>query len=673
MRAIGYVVGFAVPVGCFLLITSAGFSSLGTSLRAEEPSGKPLFEEVSPEEERLVKDYERRRIETIRKVVPTVIAVFGKDREQGGGSGVIIHPSGWAVTNHHVVANSPDGGLAGLPDGRLVPWTLGGIDPAGDLALIHLEDQREFPFATLGDSDQLRAGAYVFTAGNPFALAEDFSPSISLGIVSGLNRYKAEDPNGLWSYPQAIQVDSAVNPGNSGGPLFDVRSQIVGINGLASFGDRGRVGVGVGYAIPSKQIERFLPELFAGKIARHGSLDAIFSTTPSGVICQTIDLDGPLGRAGMSPGDRLIAIEGVEIQQANQALGLVAALPADWPTSVRFESRGKRLKVVVRLSPVNVEVEQTPPPPKEIPPDESPEKKPDTPDKDENSPNPAVPDATPNPIPPDSPPNPAPPSPEPALVIGPDSRSSIWRLTADNQGVVADQNRNERNAAWLFESISNRTRRRVGQNGEVLRCDEDLTLEGRPVGIQTWYLSSEGAWRLDVAAFGESPRSWSFDGEAYWEKSPDSPWRTVTKSRALRDPFALGVAIYGALACQKLETAFGPSPTQMILNGVDKANRGACARLEILAEKEDSIYAWIRLFNASGELKPQIEKVGMEIHETEDSNLQLLDWREMEGHFLPQSRIEVAGLSEQPRRVAKLISVESLPQADSNLFRPIDP
>src|SRR5690606_7675457 len=104
-----------------------------------------------------------------------------------------------------------------------------------------------------------------------------------------------------------IQVDSSVNPGNSGGPAFDMTGRVIGINGRISAMERGRVNVGVGYAISMEQIRNFIPDLLATKVVQHGTLDAQFSTRGGHVVCSAINLDSPIARAGLKLGDRLIS------------------------------------------------------------------------------------------------------------------------------------------------------------------------------------------------------------------------------------------------------------------------------------------------------------------------------------------------------------------------------
>src|SRR4029079_14007334 len=176
-----------------------------------------------------------------------------------------------------------------------------------------------------------------FAAGNPFTLAEDKRRTVTLGIVSGVKRFQEGSGLNQLVYGNCIQVDSSINPGNSGGPLFNLRGEIIGVNGRGSFEERGRVNVGLGYAISSNQIKTFIPELLATKIAQHGTLDAVIGNRAEGVICYTINTAAPAARAGLALGDRLLAFEGTPVTDANQLTNLLSTYPAGWPVELKFQ------------------------------------------------------------------------------------------------------------------------------------------------------------------------------------------------------------------------------------------------------------------------------------------------------------------------------------------------
>ena len=303
-------------------------------------------------------------MKTIQRVIGSVIAIYGDDK-QGGGSGVIIHPNGLALTNHHVIAGAGVSGWGGLADGNLYRWKLVGTDPGGDIAIIQMEGLDAFPSSRLGDSDTVRVGDWAFAMGNPFVLTEDQVPTVTLGIVSGIERYQYGAGANTLVYGNCIQMDSSINPGNSGGPLFNMQGEVIGINGRGSFQDRGRVNVGLGYAISSNQIKNFIPDLLATKLTEHGTLDASFSERDGKVVCSQIDLDSVAAEAGLELEDELLEFEGVKILAANQFTNLICTLPAGWPAELLVrKSDGTEQRLVVRLLGLPYQKPQQPEQPK---------------------------------------------------------------------------------------------------------------------------------------------------------------------------------------------------------------------------------------------------------------------------------------------------------------------
>jgi S1-C subfamily serine protease len=362
---------------------------------------------------------EQRRTAVIERCAAAVCSVMSMD-EPGGGSGVVFDPAGFVLTNYHVVGdadedyelpkpppppaevldewrhrtsgdadaeakfvadwqqqwrddNLPRGAAhyrnkkVGLPDGQLYEGVVLGIDPGSDLAVLRLLPKhagQQWPSCRFGDSDQLLVGETVFAMGNPFLLATDFTPTVTFGIVSGTHRYQEGQGNRMLVYPDCIQVDAPVNPGNSGGPLFNEQGQVVGINGRISIGDRGRVNVGVGFAIASNQIQNFLPDLMAGRHAEHGTLDmsAWFMNSGAGearkrgVFVQQMFKDSVAAAAGIGLGDEITRFNGIEVRSANQLATLVGVLPAGTFVSVWHrplldgEKFGDEQRVTLRLT-----------------------------------------------------------------------------------------------------------------------------------------------------------------------------------------------------------------------------------------------------------------------------------------------------------------------------------
>jgi serine protease Do len=313
---------------------------------AVETGNKPLLQSQS------VLDLERSRIEAIRRATPATIAVF-EANARGGGSGVIITPDGYALTNFHVVQPCGEFMRCGLPDGKLYDAVLVSIDPVGDVALIKLLGREDFPVATVANSDSVIVGQKCFAAGNPFLLANDFQPSISYGIISGVHRYQF--PSGtLLEYADCLQTDAAINPGNSGGPLYNATGELIGINGRCSFEKRGRVNVGVGYAISTNQIQRFWGDLLSGRIIDHATLGATVTDDSSGaVVVGDILESSDAFRRGLRFDDEILYFADRPIRSVNDFKNVLGTYPKGWRVPLRFRRDDKTYDILVRLSGVH--------------------------------------------------------------------------------------------------------------------------------------------------------------------------------------------------------------------------------------------------------------------------------------------------------------------------------
>lgn len=309
---------------------------------------------------------EERQVRLLERLSHTVAAVFPGEPGAGGGSGVIIDPRGYVLTNFHV-SGVKRRLWVGLDDGTIHPAVLLGIDPGGDVALLKLVDpeRSEYPAAPLGDSDALRLGEPVYALGNPFLLAEDFRPTITQGVVSGIHRYRDGTGSAELLYGDCVQTDASINPGNSGGPLFDGRGRLVGINGLGGFRpDRGRVNVGVGFAASIEQIKNFLYDLRACRQCYHGTLNATVRDVtgadgrPAGVVVDAVVRGSNAERAGLRLGDRVLSFEGERIRSQNHFLTLLTRLPARRRVRLRVartvegEVEPRELEFVFRLQPL---------------------------------------------------------------------------------------------------------------------------------------------------------------------------------------------------------------------------------------------------------------------------------------------------------------------------------
>ena len=326
-----------------------------------------------------VHEAQQQRIVTIEKASQAAVAIFAG--EAGGGSGVLISPDGYALTNFHVVQPAGVSMKCGLADGRLYDAVLVGLDPTGDVALVKLVGRDDFPFVELTDSDLVEVGDFCFAAGNPFLLATDFRPSISAGIVSGIHRYQFPADT-ILEYADCLQVDAAINPGNSGGGLFDARGRLIGVNGRASFEKRGRVNVGVGYAISANQLRNFLGFLKGGRLVDHATLGATATTAEDGgVVVADILESSDAYRRGLRYDDEIVSLAGRSVRTVNALKNILGTLPAGWPVPLVFRRAGRRTEILVRLAGVHRQAElaaivagenpagrrQTPSPPGEKP------------------------------------------------------------------------------------------------------------------------------------------------------------------------------------------------------------------------------------------------------------------------------------------------------------------
>ena len=340
-----------------------------------------------------VLDAQRRRVEVVRKVASSVVAIFGKGG-QGGGSGVLVSPDGYALSNFHVTRGAGTFMKCGLNDGVLYDAVIVGIDPTGDVALVKLLGRDDFPYANMGDSDAMKVGDWAYAMGNPFLLATDFQPTVTYGIVSGVHRYQY--PAGTFlEYADCIQVDSSINPGNSGGPLFNDDGDLVGINGRGSFEKRGRVNSGAGYAISINQIRYFLDHLRSGRIVDHATLGATVTTAEDGrVIISSILESSEAYRRGLRLDHEIVSFAGRPIRSVNQFKNILGIYPKGWRLPMTYRHEQTKYEMMARLRGVHRQTELMPERRPEPNPDE---KKPDDgkpgekkPEEEKPKPNPAV-------------------------------------------------------------------------------------------------------------------------------------------------------------------------------------------------------------------------------------------------------------------------------------------
>ena len=343
----------------------------------------PTAQAQPPDVDKRVATDEAERIAVIKKVTPSVVAVcvYGG---QAMGSGVLIDADGYAITNFHVTEAL--GGpvcQCGLADGILYDAVVVGLDPVGDTALLKLlpkEPGKKFPFAELGDSDKVRVGDWTFTMGNPQGFALDFTPSVAFGMVSATNRYLKISPQSVIEYTDAIQVETAVNPGNSGGPLFNTAGQVIGINSAASVRRGGAANAGLGISISINQIKNFMGHLRAGLSADHATLGALLQTDSdsgelSKLVVRQILEESDAFRRGLKEGDQLLRFAEKPLTSTNQYKNLLGTFPKDWKMPLTYRRNNERAETLVRLMGLLPTAKNpdanpmgAPPPPKKGPP-----------------------------------------------------------------------------------------------------------------------------------------------------------------------------------------------------------------------------------------------------------------------------------------------------------------
>jgi serine protease Do len=273
---------------------------------------------------------------------------------QGQGSGFLIHPSGLALTNHHVIEGAEKIKVL-VGDSRIeVGASVVGTDPKTDVAIIQLEgDRKDWPALPLGDSEKLKVGDFVVAVGNPFGLAR----SVSMGIVSARGR-RDINPNGRMGLYDFLQTDASINFGNSGGPLLNLSGEVVGMNTAIN-----AAAQGIGFAIPVNMIKRMLPSLKDhGRIIRSfigvGIADVspalardIGLDRPRGALIRQVLPEGPAAEAGVEAGDVILDFDGVLIEDAN-LLPLVAGdAGVGRKVEMKLLRKGKPRTVQVVLAP----------------------------------------------------------------------------------------------------------------------------------------------------------------------------------------------------------------------------------------------------------------------------------------------------------------------------------
>jgi serine protease Do len=281
-----------------------------------------------------------------------------RPREMRGlGTGFVVDRNGVVLTNNHVVEGA-DAILVKLSDEREFPGKVVGTDPSTDIAVVRIDakDLRSLP---LGDSDAIDVGDWVVAIGNPFGL----SHTVSAGIISAKGRTRQDvplDPSGYYDF---LQTDASINPGNSGGPLLNLKGMVVGINTAI----RGGGAQGIGFAIPINMVKQLLPMLLRdGHVTRSAlgirivdvhqlssedrqALNLAGGEAISGAVIEYVAPNGPAERAGLEPGDIIVAFESQPIERSAQLQWLASTAGVGRSVMLRVRRSSKMFDIKVTL------------------------------------------------------------------------------------------------------------------------------------------------------------------------------------------------------------------------------------------------------------------------------------------------------------------------------------
>jgi serine protease Do len=268
-----------------------------------------------------------------------------QQREVSGiGSGFIIDPSGYIVTNNHVVGTASRI-VVSLSDGTRLPATLVGGDDLTDVALLKVAPAAPLPAASWADSRLVEVGDWVIAAGNPFGLGG----SVSAGIISARGRDIGASP-----FDDFLQIDAPINPGNSGGPLFDTNGAVVGMN-TAIYSPTGS-SVGIGFAIPSEVVSRVVAELRSKGRVERGWLGVSLADVPQdqgggsgGVGIAAVERNGPAARGGLRAGDIVVGINGEAVETSRALIRVVAATPPGGTVKLAVRRQNQTVDVTVAV------------------------------------------------------------------------------------------------------------------------------------------------------------------------------------------------------------------------------------------------------------------------------------------------------------------------------------
>ena len=354
-RWVSSVVGFLALVATIALVSNASFGRPSTAplwtdrpiIPAPVALGSAPWVELAKQLKPAVVNINTKRIEEGQPELQ-FFGTFPPHAERSLGSGFVINPDGYVVTNDHVVDNAAEIRIK-LSDGREFTATVVGRDPKSDLALLKI-DATGLPVIPLGDSADVQVGEPVMAIGNPFGLEQ----TVTTGIVSATGRVIGAGP-----YDDFIQTDASINPGNSGGPLISTRGQAIGINAAIATASGGSNGIG--FAIPISPAKVVIGQLGAtGHVVRGWLGVTIQPLTPNlakslqapdttGALVASVLRDSPAMHAGLKPGDIIKAYDGRPMVRSDALPRVVAATPIGRDVPITVLRAGQRVVLAARI------------------------------------------------------------------------------------------------------------------------------------------------------------------------------------------------------------------------------------------------------------------------------------------------------------------------------------
>jgi putative serine protease PepD len=303
--------------------------------------------------------FEKDIVNVVKKTMPAVVNIstvtlvedffFGVYPQSGIGSGFIIDPKGYILTNYHVVERARKIDVT-LSEGKKYTGKIVGYDKRSDLAVIKI-DAENLPYLPLGDSDKLEPGQFAIAIGNPYGL----NRTVTLGIVSALNRTIIE-PNGV-RLENLIQTDAAINPGNSGGPLINIKGEVIGINTAIKSDAQG-----IGFAIPINKAKEIANKLIKeGKITypwigirgyaiTSDMLDYIKFPVNKGVVIAEVVPGSPADKAGLKGGNRVIYVDGTQIIVGGDIITKIDGKSVESMEDLRSEIQKRKVGDTVEIT-----------------------------------------------------------------------------------------------------------------------------------------------------------------------------------------------------------------------------------------------------------------------------------------------------------------------------------